>query len=69
MTVRAAKCAHELVAVGSGRQRERGEIEPSRPSLRLAHQSVDIFGWEVEPEAAVEEGVRLLGGESQIVGS
>ena len=69
VTVRAAKCAHERVAVGGGRQRKGGEIEPSRPSLRLGDQSVDIFGCEVEPEAAVEEGVRLLGGEPQVVGS
>ena len=68
MTVRAAESAHERVAVGSVLQRERGEIEPGRPSLRLLHQSFDIFGREAEPEAAVQEGVRLLAGEPQVAG-
>ena len=68
VTVRAAESAHQRVAVGSVLQRERGEIEPGRPSLRLHHQGFDIFGREVEPEAAVQEGVRLLAGESQVAG-
>ena len=68
VTVRAAESAHQSVAVGSVLQRERGEIEPGRPSLRLLHQSFDIFGREAEPKAAVQEGVRLLAGESQVAG-
>ena len=68
VTVRAAESAHESVAVSSVLQRERGEVEPGRPSLRLPDQGFDIFGREAEPEAAVQEGVRLLAGEAQIAG-
>ena len=69
VAVRAAKSAHESVAVGSVPQRERREVEPGRPSLRLPQQTFDIFGREAEPEAAVQECVRLLGGEPQIAGA
>ena len=65
---RAAKSGHESGAVGGVLQRQRGKGEPGRPSLRLPDQTLDILGREVEPETAVQEGIRLLGGESQIAG-
>ena len=49
VTVRTAKCAHESVVVGGGLQRERRKIEPRRPSLSLLHQTLDVFGCEIEP--------------------
>ena len=69
VAVRAAESAHESVAVASVLQREPGEIEPRGPSFRFPCQGFDIFGREVQPEAAVQEGVRLRGGEPQVVGS
>ena len=66
VTVRAAKSAHESVPVSSVPQRERSKIEPGRPSLRLPHQTFNILGREVEPKTAVQEGIRLPGGEPQI---
>ena len=67
--VRAAESAHQSVPVGGVLQRQRRQIEPGRPSLRLPGQPFDIPGREAEPEAAVQEGVRLLGGEPQVIGS
>ena len=68
VTVRAAESAHQRVPVGGVLQRQRGQIEPGRPSLRLVHQGFDISGRQAEPEAAVQEGVRLLAGEPQVAG-
>ena len=50
-------------AARAPRDRARPAIPPSSPP------DFDVFGREVEPEAAVQECVRFLGGESQIVGS
>ena len=67
--VRGAEPAHEGVAVGSMLQRECREIQPGLPSLRPPREGLDIFGRQAEPEAAVQECVRLPGGEPQVAGS
>ena len=58
---------HQPGLVRLARQRQRGQVDPGRPALGARDEQVDVGGGEAEPEAAVEELVRLGPREAQVV--
>ena len=66
---RAVEGRDERVLVLRARERERRQVDAGGPALGAGDQQVDVFGWQLQAEAAVEELARLAGGEAQLVGA
>jgi hypothetical protein len=69
ITALGAQFGHQGVPVSSPPQRQRRQVQSGWPALHPLEESIHLLWHEAETQAPVQECVRFLGREPQIVGA